>query len=81
MHFKCMIIIIVTFLLCSLSDMKKIQYIETKLEQLYNNCSLKSFDNVWIEGDLCIAQYHANKKWYRGKIVKIRENDIIDVKI
>ncbi|XP_017755706.1 PREDICTED: RING finger protein 17-like [Eufriesea mexicana] len=60
-------------------NMKKIQYIEMKLEQLYNNYEHESFDSVWIEGDLCIVQYHANKKWYRGKIVKIRENDIIDV--
>ncbi|XP_043795081.1 RING finger protein 17 isoform X2 [Apis laboriosa] len=60
-------------------NVKILQYIELKLEKLYKNCPIESCDTVWAVGDLCIAQYHANKKWYRGKVVEIRENNIIDV--
>ncbi|KOC60697.1 RING finger protein 17 [Habropoda laboriosa] len=56
-----------------------LQHIETNLQKLYNNSPIESCNTVWIEGDICIAQYHTNKKWYRGKVMKIQENDIIDV--
>ncbi|KAK1134476.1 hypothetical protein K0M31_007258 [Melipona bicolor] len=58
---------------------KILEYIEMKLEKLYTNCPTEYCDTTWIVGNLCIAQYHANKKWYRGKIVAIEENDIINV--
>ncbi|XP_076287451.1 tudor domain-containing protein qin isoform X2 [Lasioglossum baleicum] len=53
--------------------------IEQKLEKLYKNCNLESCDTVWSVGDMCIAQYHDNKKWYRGKVVNILENDVVEV--
>ncbi|XP_076656102.1 tudor domain-containing protein qin [Halictus rubicundus] len=53
--------------------------IERKLEKLYANCKVESCDTVWSIGDMCIAQYHGNKKWYRGKVVKILENDTFEV--
>ncbi|XP_076620777.1 tudor domain-containing protein qin isoform X2 [Colletes latitarsis] len=56
-----------------------LQTIETTLEKLYKNCTLESCDTLWSAGDLCIAQYHANKKWYRGKVMKILEDYSIDV--
>ncbi|XP_076395863.1 tudor domain-containing protein qin isoform X2 [Megachile rotundata] len=56
-----------------------LRYIERKLEKLYTNCPIESHDTVWAAGDMCIAQYHTDKKWYRGKVVKVEENDIIDV--
>ncbi|CAK9832570.1 RING finger protein 17 [Anthophora retusa] len=58
---------------------KMLQHIETNLQKLYNNVTIESRDTIWIEGDMCIAQYYVNKKWYRGKVVKIQENDIIHV--
>lgn len=50
-----------------------------KLGKLYNDCPTESCDTVWAAGDMCIVQYHANKKWYRGKVVKVEEDDIIKV--
>ncbi|XP_076172595.1 tudor domain-containing protein qin isoform X2 [Ptiloglossa arizonensis] len=58
---------------------KTLQYIEEKLEKVYKNCTIELCDTVWAEGDLCIAQYHANRKWYRGKVLKIRGNDLLNV--
>lgn len=55
--------------------------IERKLEQLYANCPLEPRDTVWIVGELCIAQYHTNKKWYRGKVVKVLDNETVQVKL
>ncbi|XP_043528464.1 uncharacterized protein LOC122538452 isoform X2 [Frieseomelitta varia] len=60
-------------------SVKILEYIEMKLEKLYANCSTEFCDTTWTVGTSCIAQYHANKKWYRGKIVGIEENDIINV--
>lgn len=25
----------------------------------------------WKEGDICIAKYHRNNKWYRGKVLQV----------
>ncbi|XP_015431060.1 PREDICTED: RING finger protein 17-like [Dufourea novaeangliae] len=58
---------------------KTLHSIETKLQDLYNNCAVESCDIVWAAGDMCIAQYHANQKWYRGKVVKVLGNDIFEV--
>ncbi|XP_043590614.1 RING finger protein 17 isoform X1 [Bombus pyrosoma] len=58
---------------------KILEYIEMKLEKMYSNRSIELCDTVWAVGDPCIAQYHVNKKWYRGKIVEIQGNDIINV--
>lgn len=52
-----------------------------KLEKIYSNRSIELCDTEWAVGDPCIAQYHVNKKWYRGKIVEIQGNDIINVKV
>ncbi|XP_053997155.1 uncharacterized protein LOC128886369 isoform X1 [Hylaeus anthracinus] len=59
---------------------KSLDKIEAKLEKLYRNCTLEVCDTVWIAGNLCIAQYHGNKKWYRGEVVEVLENDLIKVK-
>ncbi|XP_046142311.1 tudor domain-containing protein 1 isoform X1 [Osmia bicornis bicornis] len=56
-----------------------LQRIERKLEKLYAKCQFEPRDTVWVVGDLCIAQYHSNKKWYRGKVVKVLDNDIVQV--
>lgn len=61
------------------TDAEILQYIEMKLGKLYNDCPTESCDTVWAAGDMCIVQYHANKKWYRGKVVKVEEDDIIKV--
>ncbi|XP_076221614.1 tudor domain-containing protein qin isoform X3 [Nomia melanderi] len=53
--------------------------IETKLQKFYKNSEIEACDTVWAAGNMCIAQYHANKKWYRGKVLKILENDIVEV--
>ncbi|XP_018305979.1 RING finger protein 17 [Mycetomoellerius zeteki] len=29
----------------------------------------KKYKKKWKEGEICIAQYHHNQKWYRGRIV------------
>ncbi|XP_076379194.1 tudor domain-containing protein qin isoform X2 [Megalopta genalis] len=58
---------------------KTLLEIENKLQKLYKNCEIESCDTAWAVGDICIAEYHANKKWYRGKVMKILENDMVEV--
>ena len=60
-------------------NLAELRKIELKLEKLYKNCTIESCDTVWAAGDLCIAQYHANKKWYRGTVIKVQENELFNV--
>ncbi|XP_012217154.1 RING finger protein 17 isoform X1 [Linepithema humile] len=52
-----------------------INYIESELQVCYKKAKrhIKK-DKKWKEGDLCIAQYHHDMKWYRGRIVRILGN-------
>ncbi|CAL7940130.1 unnamed protein product [Xylocopa violacea] len=67
------------YLHSKIENSKILRYIEMKLENIYNNCPIEPCDTVWMAGDLCIAQYHGNNKWYRGKIVSVQEHDIVNV--
>ncbi|XP_029662975.1 RING finger protein 17-like isoform X4 [Formica exsecta] len=51
-------------------------YIESELQTYYKNIKIKK-EKVWKEGELCIAQYHHNKKWYRGRISKNLGNTVL----
>ncbi|XP_014477487.1 PREDICTED: RING finger protein 17-like isoform X2 [Dinoponera quadriceps] len=46
----------------SLIEKELQSHFELKEIQLYHN---------WKEGDVCIAQYHLNKRWYRGRIIQV----------
>lgn len=50
-------------------DTDVLNYIDTELQTHYKNIKINK-QKQWKEGDLCIAQYHNDKKWYRGRIVK-----------
>jgi len=52
-----------------LLDADVLHYIETELQTHYKNIKINK-GKQWKEGELCIAQYHHNQKWYRGRIVK-----------
>ncbi|KYN08525.1 RING finger protein 17, partial [Cyphomyrmex costatus] len=46
-----------------------LHYIETELQTYYEKVKINK-EKIWKEGDICIAQYHYNQKWYRGRIVE-----------
>ncbi|XP_012527118.1 RING finger protein 17 isoform X2 [Monomorium pharaonis] len=46
-----------------------LHYIETELQNHYKNIKINK-EKQWKEGEICIAQYHYNQKWYRGRIAK-----------
>ncbi|KAL0123514.1 hypothetical protein PUN28_005788 [Cardiocondyla obscurior] len=52
-----------------------LQYIESKL-QTYSKKIKINKEKQWKEGELCIAKYHYNQKWYRGKVVKVSEHTV-----
>lgn len=45
----------------------------------FNNSQPKPHDLYWFVGQLCIAQYHADKKWYRGKVVRVNDDRTVKV--
>ncbi|CAL1681712.1 unnamed protein product [Lasius platythorax] len=50
-----------------------LHYIESELQIHYKDIKMKK-EKKWKKGDLCIAQYHHDKKWYRGRIFKTLGN-------
>lgn len=65
---------IVLFLL----DSDLLHYIETELQNYYKKVKINK-EKKWKEGEICIAQYHHNQKWYRGRIVNNLGN-VVQVK-
>ncbi|XP_011052931.1 PREDICTED: RING finger protein 17-like isoform X2 [Acromyrmex echinatior] len=45
-----------------------LNYIETELQNYCKKVKTNK-EKQWKEGEICIAQYHYNQKWYRGRIV------------
>ncbi|PNF34127.1 hypothetical protein B7P43_G01154 [Cryptotermes secundus] len=45
----------------------------------FNSSRPKPHDLYWFVGQLCIAQYHADKKWYRGKVVGVNDDRTVKV--
>ncbi|XP_026668019.1 RING finger protein 17 isoform X2 [Ceratina calcarata] len=58
---------------------RSLKHIEEQLENLYERPPIESCDSLWNVGDLCIAQYHTDNKWYRGKIIEILNDDVVKV--
>lgn len=52
-----------------------LHYIETELQTHYKNIKINK-KKQWKEGDLCIAQYHQDQKWYRGRVIKTSGNTV-----
>lgn len=45
----------------------------------FQNSQPKPHDLYWFVGQLCIAQYHSDKKWYRGKVVGVNDDRTVKV--
>lgn len=63
------------YLVLLLSDAGTLHYIESELQTHYKKFKINK-EKQWKVGEPCIARYHANKKWYRGKIVKTSEKTV-----
>lgn len=55
-------------------DNDTLDHIKDTLTQHYGTRSIKKYDHIWQKGDLCIANYHKDKKWYRAKVLDILKN-------
>ncbi|XP_043464872.1 RING finger protein 17 [Leptopilina heterotoma] len=56
-----------------------LKYIETNLDEKYSRKAIKPCGQKWKIGDICIAQYHNNKKWYRAQIKRIIDHENVQV--
>jgi hypothetical protein len=45
----------------------------------FQNSQPKPHDLYWFVGQLCIAQYHSDKRWYRGKVVGVNDDRTVKV--
>ncbi|XP_011695904.1 PREDICTED: RING finger protein 17 isoform X2 [Wasmannia auropunctata] len=52
-----------------------LHYIETELQLHYKNFKPNK-DKQWKEGEMCIARYHHDRKWYRGRVVQNSGNTL-----
>lgn len=64
---------LIRFSVLLLLDADILHYIESELQIHYKDIKMKK-EKKWKKGDLCIAQYHHDKKWYRGRIFKTLGN-------
>lgn len=60
-------------------DTDILHYINTELQTHYKNIKINK-QKQWKEGELCIAQYHHDKKWYRGRIVQENSGNLVQVR-
>ncbi|KAI4497679.1 hypothetical protein M0802_007219 [Mischocyttarus mexicanus] len=67
------------YLHCKKEGEKTLKYIESMLIEYCQNIKIKARDKIWKKGDICIAQYHANKLWYRAKVLAVLNKDTIEV--
>lgn len=58
-----------------LLDADILHYIETELQIHYKKIKINK-EKQWKEGEICIAQYHHDRKWYRGRIVETSGNTV-----
>ncbi|XP_072153677.1 tudor domain-containing 6 [Bemisia tabaci] len=62
-----------------LSREDTLKQIEQALLVQYKNSKPQPQDMFWYAGQLCIAQYHSNGLWYRGKIIKVTSDSTYQV--
>lgn len=60
-------------------DGEVLAFINSTLEAKFSGSVAKACDMVWAPNDLCIAQYHNDKKWYRAQVLELLDNDEIKV--
>lgn len=56
-----------------------LRFIAKTLHAEYSTSKVQPYDLDWKVGELCIAQYHGNKKWYRAQVVRMTDNNMIEV--
>uniref|UniRef100_A0A8D9B280 Tudor domain-containing protein 15 n=1 Tax=Cacopsylla melanoneura TaxID=428564 RepID=A0A8D9B280_9HEMI len=49
--------------------------IGTVLTAKYKHSSVRDSDLYWSEGQVCTVRYHLDQCWYRGKIVKLEDEE------
>ncbi|XP_046594753.1 RING finger protein 17 [Neodiprion lecontei] len=54
-------------------------HIDAALQAHFKDSKPQACDMFWAPNDLCIAQYHVDKKWYRAQVLELLENDEVKV--
>ncbi|KAJ9579969.1 hypothetical protein L9F63_004352, partial [Diploptera punctata] len=49
------------------------------LHSRFKKSEPKPHDQYWFPNQLCIAQYHTDKKWYRGKVMQVNDDRTVKV--
>lgn len=49
------------------------------MQERYRGCRIKPYDKEWEVGDICIAEYHFDKMWYRGEVQKVLNKNSVMV--
>ena len=67
----------------NLQDIRHSKYtldvMKNALTFCYGNSKPSPCDRYWFPGQLCIAQFHVDKMWYRGKVLSIRSDNSLNV--
>lgn len=60
-------------------DHDLLEYIKNTLQKRYQNCRIKPYDKEWEVGEICIAEYHHDKMWYRGEVQRVLNKNSVMV--
>uniref|UniRef100_A0AAU7J8D4 Tudor domain-containing protein Tdr4 n=1 Tax=Locusta migratoria TaxID=7004 RepID=A0AAU7J8D4_LOCMI len=53
--------------------------IQNALQSRFTNSKPAPHDLFWFPGQVCIAKYHGDKKWYRGKVLQLNEDSTLKI--
>lgn len=45
--------------------------LEKALLSLFENSVMRPHDKEYVKGEICVALYEINKKWYRGRVTEV----------
>ncbi|XP_052125381.1 uncharacterized protein LOC113209947 [Frankliniella occidentalis] len=60
-------------------SVRNLRKITRRLHKKYRGSKPGPEDSFWLPNNLCVVQYHLDKKWYRGKVMKVNPDNRIEV--